>query len=344
MRRFALILLIGLFVLGLFSASAAQQPPVTTEEPEQPFVQPTFDPGIQPPVTLDPFVLTLTVPASEPAAEPTLTPIPQSPLGEALPIVQRLLTDLNLLVNAQLGTERPMGWNDSQDTNDPQLPLLLRLNLEFLAERLIGAARPTGWFGAVASTPVAIARDIRHDLELLADSVIAPSVRPNGWMGDDPIMRCPRGTQALVNLLERGGVFTLPTTLDPNDPTYCQQVEIAASQFAEVNLLSSPASSVAAVNAASSGPVTVTSEFAVSFLDRGASLPVGIMPQGMTITPVARSYAEFSRMILVQGDNFEVFMEYTNTSLTEDAFLALPDVNGIPNEPFCGADWCEDVG
>lgn len=343
MRRTVMISTILVGIVLVFSAAAAQQPIATEDAAAQPAAT----------VTLDPFLLTLTAPAGQtvatpevvaPAAQVTAEAVPASSLGDALGIVQRLLNDLNVLANAQLGAERPVGWNDSQDTNDPQLPLLLRLNLEFMAERLLGAARPTGWFGAVASTPFAIARDIRHDLELLADSVVAPGVRPNGWVGDDPLMRCPRATQALVSLLERGGVFALPPALNPNDPTYCQQVEIAASQFAEVNLLNSPSASVGAVNAASSGPATITSDFAVAFLDRGASLPLGTIPLGTSVTPVARSYAEFSRMMLVRGENFEVFVEYTNTSLTEEAFLALPDVNGVPNEPFCGAEWCTDVG
>src|SRR5689334_24388084 len=98
--------------------------------------------------------------------------------GADLPILISARSDLQLLAINTLGNNLPAGWNDSLDINDPQLPLLIRLDLELLAGALLGAdKRPPGWFGTVLSTPYAIARDIRHDLELLADTV-SPGPRP----------------------------------------------------------------------------------------------------------------------------------------------------------------------
>ncbi len=323
-----LVLLISVIPARVTTAQEAQPPPASTEQA----------PGA-------PLLVTQEVQPA-PAASPEATAAPEtlSPLGDALPLVVRLVSDLDLLASAALGGERPVGWNASTDTNDPQLPLLLRLNLEFLADRLLSpGVRPQGWFGAVASSTYAIARDIRHDLELLADTVISPGVRPTGWIGDDPLMRCGRATQTLVGILERAGVFTLPPELDPLAPDYCVQVEVAASRYAEVNLLSgATASSGGSIVTASgvSTPITITNSGGVAFLDRFASQRVGVIPQGTQVTPVARSYAEFSNMVLVQGADFTVFIEYINTDLDAARFEALPDVDLIESDTYCAAEWC----
>ncbi|MBL8154272.1 MAG: hypothetical protein JNM70_08825 [Anaerolineae bacterium] len=254
---------------------------------------------------------------------------------DALPILINARTDLELLVNQTLGSERPVGWSGSLDVTTPDLPLLIRLDLELLAGTLIGQVeRPAGWFGAVGSTPVAIARDIRHDLELLADAVNGPNIRPPGWAGSDPLMRCSRATQALVNWLESQGGFTLTASI--NDPDFCQKAELEASLYVEAQL--APAAS--SDGQAASGPVTIDSPFAVAFLDRFARQPVGSIPLGTSIEPVARSYTEFSRMMLVRGDGFEVFMDWDGSTLTEAQFRALPDVNSIASATDCAAEWC----
>jgi hypothetical protein len=59
-------------------------------------------------------------------------------------------------------------------------------------------------------------------------------------------------------------------------------------------------------------------------------------------TPVARSFTQFSRMTLVQGADFEVFVDYATTTITKNEFSVLPNVNSFPTNIFCGAEWCED--
>jgi len=263
-------------------------------------------------------------------------------LGEALPILIDARADLELLMTTVLAFEQPQGWNGSLDVNDPALPVLIRADLELLAGTVLGAdQRPPDWFGPVPSTRYNIARDIRHDIELLADALIGEGQRPDGWTGGDPLFECSRSTQALVNMLERGGVFTL--SLDANAPDYCEQAEVQASQFSEVNLLATVSDQPlfnSSTQAAIPGTITVETNFAVSFLDRGARLSVGAIPIGTAVRPVARSYVQFSRMAVVEGDGFLVFVDYRDTTMTEDQFDNLGNVNDIALETFCIADWC----
>jgi hypothetical protein len=318
-QPFIIVLLAALILLPLFVA-LAQEPSATENASSNPQ-------GNAAPTQ-----------AVAPQAQPTAAPATPNP-NDPLPLLVSARSDLELLATATLGSKRPTGWNGSLDINNPQLAILIRLDLELLAGELLGAdKRPLGWFGAVPTTPFGIARDIRHDLELLADQVVQPNVRPPGWSGADPLMRCNRALQNLVGLLERGGVFTLQ--VDPNAPDFCQKAEVQASQFTETNLLSKPAGSNPFAASAPTGPVVVNSKFAVAFLDTGASLRVGIIPNGTPITPVARSYSQFSRMMLVSGDGFEVFVDYGFTNVTEAQFKALPDVAKTENNPTCSADWC----
>jgi hypothetical protein len=311
-------------LIGLLALSTYAQEPIVTEEPAGPVLNPQA---------------TVAVPtdAGAPIVEATATVV----IAPEVPILTSARSDMETLSNTLLGTTRPPGWSGSLDFTNPQLPLLIRLDLELLVGATMGAdIRPAGWFGAIPSTPFAIARDIRHDLELLADEKLGLNVRPPGWIGDDPVMRCPRATQTLVSLLERAGVFVLNVV--PATPNYCTQVELQAAQFAEVNLLSNP--NATGANALSLPTAAtehiVNSNFAVAFLDRNAQLTVGVVPNGTPITPVARSYAQFSNMMLIRGENFEVFVDYQFTSVTDDEFEVLPDVASAAVNPSCGAEWC----
>lgn len=277
----------------------------------------------------------LPIPAALAQDGDTAAPVSSVIPNDALPVLVSVRSDLELLATSQLGGERPVGWSGSLDVNDPQLALLIRLDLELLLARLLGAStRPDAWFGAVPSTPFAVARDIRHDIELLADLVIAPSVRPPNWSGDRPIMRCDRATQNLVELLQREGRFALAA--DPSQPDYCRRVTVEVSQFVEINLLSDGSGGSAA---APTGYRANNSQ-ALAFLDRGASRRAGIVPLDVVFTPVARSYAQFSNMALVRGEGFEVFMDYTYTTIPRAVFETLPDVNTANPNPACAADWC----
>ena len=160
-------------------------------------------------------------------------------------------------------------------------------------------------------------------------------------MDNNPLVRCDRPTQTLISLLQRGGVFTLTTA--GTDPQFCLLAMLEATTFSERTLLSNPVDQPifsSAVRASSLGANTIDTDFAVAFLDRSAVLSVGLMPKETPITPVARSTAEFSRMTLIQGDGFLAFVDYRDTTLTEEEFQTLPNADEYPTEPFCSADWC----
>jgi hypothetical protein len=313
---FSLLVLIGL--LSAVTLVLAQDEPAATEE--------ALPEGVVPIPT-----------ASAPEAA---TP----EFGDTLPILASARADLQMLVVEQLGGSLPPGWNGSLDINDPSLPLLIRLDLELLAGTLLGASvRPPGWFGPIPSTPFAFARDVRHDLEMLADRVNGPGVRPAGWGGDNPIYSCNRATQTLITFLQLGGVFSL--TADPTQPDFCTKAEIETTLFAEINLLANPtAGGITLTTPTQSGPHAINNDFAVGFLDRGASLRVGVVPNGSGITPLGRSYATFSNMMLIAGDSFTVFVDYQFTNITEDEFKDLPDVDTLEETAFCGAEWCAAAG
>ena len=305
----------------------------------------------QPAVT--PVILpTIVVPTV--GAPPVITPTPdtapvQPTDSDVLKILISARTDLELLTTQQLGNTRPPGWSGSLDINNPQLPVLIRLDLEVLMGTLLGVQnRPADWFGAVPSTPFAIARDIRHDLELLADVVIQPSVRPPGWTGDEAIMRCNRSTQSMMRILERNGLFV--SDANPAHPLYCQQVETQIGQYAEVNLLNrnvnvqSTASGSTTFNSSNfSGSATALPNIGLAFLDRYATKRVGTIPPSVSFTPVARSFTQFSRMTLIRGDNFEVFVDYKTTNIPAQVFATLPNVNDIGINTVCNASWCQPV-
>lgn len=291
-----------------------------------------------------------TQPPTGPDGQP-LVPLPPPPEVTAEPVafapdVLELLanarTDLELLAASTLGVTRPEGWSGSLEVNNPQLPILIRLDLELLAGiNLSETRRPDGWFGAIGSTPYAVARDIRHDLELLADFILGATQRPEGWTDINPVLRCSRSTQTLVLLLSRGSGFV--NTVDPATPDYCAQLELLASRFSEQALLSLPREQsifAAQTSAALPGAITIDTEFGVAFLDRSASLRVGVIPNGTPVTAVARSFAQFSKMALVEGDNFLVFVNFEDTTLNAEEFETLPNADEYPQATFCGARWC----
>lgn len=285
-----------------------------------------------------------------PVQTPETAPVPALD-NETLQLLIQARTDLELLANDQLGTQRPTGWSGSMDVYNAQLPLLVRLDLELLVGTLIAPdQRPPGWFGPIPGTPNAIARDIRHDLELLADTVGQPGIRPTGWVGGDPLLRCDRALQTLVSLLERSG-FLL--AVDTNSPDFCRLAEQQTTQFAQANnIVANTAPGVTTAPTATTGqaaPVAppgsarITGDLALGFLNRYATEHVGLMPVGTPLTPVARSFTEFSRMMLVRGDGFELFVDHRDTTVTEAEFAVLPDVNGVPVNTSCDAGWCQPV-
>ncbi len=226
--------------------------------------------------------------------------------------------------------------------SDPQLPVFLRLNLEILAGTIFGAdTRPDGWFGAIFSTPLAIARDLRHDLELVADQIVGVgTIRPAGWQGGDPLMRCDRGTQALVTLIERTG---FASAVDFSQADACAQLANQAAQYAEEQLIQPDFGSEAAQTNTTTGstsilPYRVSSPYTVAFLDRRAREGIGAIPLNIGFRPIGRSDTAFSNMMLISGEGFQLYVDYTTTDLSYSDFATLPPVGS--DTTYCSAAWC----
>lgn len=283
----------------------------------------------------------------EPPIDAIIVP-PEADAEASIPTVDRVTqlllnarVDLELLAGALLGDDiRPEGWSGPVEAEGMQLALLTRLDLELLAGNVLRGGALPGWFGTVSSTSYAVARDIRHDLELLADEF----GRPAGWQGSEPLLRCDRSTQALVSFLERGGVFVLQA--DRTAPDFCQQAMLEVSRFVEINYLADPDDGllilppVASAGGGGGGQALIASRFAVAFFDRGAARRAGIIPDETRFEPVARSAAQFSNMMLIRGEGFQVFVDYQFTTVTRDEFEALPDVATLEFEASCTANWC----
>ena len=254
--------------------------------------------------------------------------------------------DLELLAAQVYGVNRPEGWNGNLEVDNPQLNLLVRLDLEVMMADRLGSA-PEGWFGIVASTPFHIARDIRHDLELAADLLLGRDVRPLGWRGAETLYRCNRATQALVALLERGSGFVLSVPEVADARVYCAALEQALTAYSETVLLTRPAEqelfSIRAEIIAQNMPPPeffIQTNFAVGFFDRSAARRAGLIPNGTPFTPIARSYVRFSTMTLIQGDGFSLFVDRGALGLDDEAWRALPNVDDLGGETFCQAAWC----
>lgn len=286
-------------------------------------------------------------------AVPTGTPAPTEPASafaaDVVTLAANARTDLEELAERILGPQRPQGWSGSLDVSNPDLLILLRLDLEILAATIYGLdSRPDEWFGAVSSTQLSIARDIRHDIELIANEIFGDNfVRPVEWVGSDPVLRCGRATQALADLLTNTTAFTI-TSVSMTSPTFCEDLEVAAARFAEVNLVDLGGITVFQSGADGSrqapivlGPnsITIDSQFAVGFTDRFANGSFGVVPIDTPVTPLSRSYAQFSNMLLIQGDGFTFFVDYLDTTLSREAFESLPQVEDNA-ATFCDTSWC----
>jgi hypothetical protein len=338
--------ILGLLALPITAAITRESPSIAQEatvDPgtltaiwatvtaQAPFVTPLPGQIIDPERTPEPSpVFTLT---------PSMTPTPTIP--EDAQLLVRARADLELLAESQMPGVRPEGWSGVADPFNPELGLLTRLDLELLYGSLVDVdVRPADWIGAVGSTPIAMARDVRHDLELMADLFFGPVERPAGWYGGDPLFRCNRATQVLVQLLQRGGLFSVGD-INANDPDFCHQVEIAATRYTEMEILANAERGIFSPEIALVSENSITSDFAVAWLDSRARIRVGVVPNGVPVKVIGRSYADFSNMMLISGPDFQVFVEYTNTTVTPDQFRALPNVATLDVAPVCHAEWCE---
>jgi hypothetical protein len=334
--RYLRLLTILFLLLMPLAAMVSQNRSQSVEDPTAtPTASETPDPNIlltstaTPTSTIDP----------ENTPEPTPFPTATPEIPAEVFVLLDVRTDMERLADENFGVgSRPAGWNGVISPFEPQIALLTRADLELLATTLINpTARPAAWIGAFASTPFAVARDVRHDLEQLADYVYGRDARPDGWLGGDPLMRCNRATQALVALLQRGGIYRLE--VQANAPNFCREVELSVTRFTETELLAN-AGNLFSNQVSLLAEHEITTDFAVAFLDPGAVGRVGRIPRGTPIQVLGRSTTAFSNMMLVQGDSFIVFVEYTNTTVSEAQFRGLNNWEGLQLSTGCFADWC----
>lgn len=301
-------------------------------------------------ITPDPNAALATLPAPSDGSQvqATVTATPGTTLTleqtEALPVLAAARADLDILASDRLGADtRPPGWNGDSDPNNPALNEAIRLDLEALATAILGEnIRPDGWIGYIVSVPLLIARDIRHDLELLADTAIGdPLVRPNGWQGDDPIYRCSRSAQNLLEVLER--VYQYFPQVDFSRADACEVLEEQVNFYVETRVVQPFANAtpiVAFSLPTTDQPFQVDSAFVIAFADLNARRRYGVIPAGTGFSILARSGNQFSNMMLIAGADFQVFTDFIYTPVTEAQYTALPEV-GDGQTVFCNASWCE---
>lgn len=333
-KRFAYVLLA--LIAACFGWVLMTAPMVTPGLAQE---APTLPPAEAPPTfTPDPNIATLPAP---PDAVPGVPGVLGEQTAEALPLLTSARTDLETLATDRLGVDvpRPEGWSGLTDSANPEFAALLRADLERLTDALLGVGvRPVGWFGIVESVPLAVARDIRHDLEFLADATIgASTLRPGGWIGDDPVYRCSRAAQNLLFVLET--VYQFQANLDFAQPDYCTQLELQVSRYVESTFIQPSGGAAAAANAQQA--FFVESPYVIAFADINARVRLGVIPEGTGFTPVGRSTNDLSNMMLVAGPGFQVYTDFIYTPVTNDIFMALPTLDDATVTLSCSAEWCE---
>lgn len=314
----------------------------------------TLSPALLP--TIDPAFVSTLIPSLPPPiiGEATLAPEAEATedLGalvgddqaEAIPALIEARADLERIADDLLGGVRPDGWSGGGDALDPQVAILTRIDLELLATVVYGTERPDAWFGVVVSKPLGVARDIRHDLEVLADALYGEGVRPENWIGSpDPLITCNRATQSLVAALRISFLYDPAIAIDPTDPDFCDRVEDTASVWVDTNLvqpgidLPPPPTPIIPVFDA---PNQIASQFAIGFFDRAAQQRGGVIPDGTRFEIAGRSDTDFSNMMLIEGADFRLFVDYTFTSVTTAQFETLANVESANEQTRCEADWC----
>ncbi len=125
--------------------------------------------------------------------------------------------------------------------------------------------------------------------------------------------------------------FNFSAQAQPGSADYCTSLETEMNVFIEAMFKPQPG-------------VAGTSKDAYAFVDYAARQFVGTMPAGTPFQAVARNSLPGSQMILVIGDNFEVFVDYIFTSLTQAEFETLPDYRDYQGtiKGNCAASWCRN--
>ena len=247
--------------------------------------------------------------------------------------------DLERLANELLGVnERPPAWIGNVEGGSPTLIPDAAADLERLADITIGTeGRPDDWETFVPTSQAVSYRNLRYNLELLADLTLGENTRPNGWQGVNAVERCDVAEQTLVFIIQINYDFIVDQTLAESD-NFCDLLAFTANNYAE-----NPPEDVFTEADREDARYRAESNYAFSYLDVAALQYMGVMPAGTEFRAWYRNYSE-SNMMFVSGDNFALYIDRRFTTMDEDVFRTLPNLDGVIPLTFCDADWCNGPG
>jgi hypothetical protein len=153
--------------------------------------------------------------------------------------------------------------------------------------------------------------------------------------GANPAQKCGRTLANLYRLVQ-GSYLQTDVPFKPvakaTDLNYCQALERELNLYLERVIFAETNAEI----------IEGRSENAFAFLDLAAQRYVGTMPRGTRFRALARNNLPGSRMMFVKGENFSVFVDYTFTTLSRDAFESLVGFQEYDGDitPLCAADWC----
>lgn len=252
--------------------------------------------------------------------------------------------DLERLGNELLGLNtRPSLWSGNLDEESATFAYDIDVDMNLLADTVednpeVGRGlRPEGWKPFGVSSLIVTERNMRHNLELLTDLTLGKGVRPHGWQGIDPILQCSLLEQGLVTLLERQYDFVVDTIVFSDADTFCAETIAAANHIAE-----NPPQRTEEEEEEDSRYVA-ESEYAFAYLDPAALEYMGVMPFGTEFRAWYRNFGE-STMMFVSGQDFAVYIDMRWTTMDEDIFNTLPNLDNVVPLTFCDAHWCNGPG
>ncbi len=259
----------------------------------------------------------------------------QAPGAQVAELSLALRGDLERLANELLGVnERPPAWIGNVTADSPTLVPDTAADLERLADIALGSGeRPPEWEIFIASSQAVSYRNLRFNLEQLADATQGVNNRPSGWQGVNAVERCDVSQQTLVFILQINYDFVVDQTLTASD-NFCDVLAFSANNFAE-----NPPEEVFTEEDRIDLRFRAEANFAFSYLDVAALQYMGIMPAGTEFRAWYRNYSE-SNMMFVSGQDFALYIDRRFTTMEEEVFRTLPNLDGVIPLTFCDANWC----
>lgn len=264
---------------------------------------------------------------------------------EVIAGISAIRGDLERLANELLGLDtRPSGWIGNLDEESNTFAYDIDVDTGLLADTVqdnpdVGRGlRPDEWKPFGTTSLIIAERNMRHNLEMLSDLTLGTGVRPHGWQGIEPILQCSLLTQGLVTLLERQYQFVADTLVVTDTDAFCAETVVAANDLAE-----NPPAPPEEEEEDEDTRYVALSEYAFSYLDPAALEYMGQMPYGTEFRAWYRNFGE-STMMFVSGQDFAVYIDMRWTTMDEEIFDTLPNLDGVVPLTFCDAHWCNGPG